>query len=378
MNGKLRATILVLLVLSACGYVGMSFRNSHIDEPLYPSIAMTAKRTLSDYFPVLKGTRGDTDIFEFQAKESGGTVLVLGGTHCDEPASYVAAYLLLENLQITRGRALVIPRANRSALTHTLPGEAHPQHFAIETSNGLRSFRMGSRYTNPLDQWPDPEVYVHHPSGQELSGADSRNLNRCYPGRESGYFTEEVAHAIAQLVEQEQVDLVIDLHEASLEYPVINAIVAHERAMECAANAVVELQLDGLDFALEPSPPNFHGLSHRELGDHTRAFATLMESANVIQGRLRGRTNQDVILSGKDPMYVRAAKIDMTRVPYNENGIPLEVRVGRHLAGLQKLVSSFTTLSAGKPIELSGLPTYDELQTNKLGKYLSHPHANSH
>lgn len=378
MNGKLRAIALVLIVLSTCGYIGMSFRNSSIDEPLFPSSAMTAKRALSDYFPVLKGTRGDTDIYEFQANNSGGTVLVLGGTHCDEPASYIAAYLFLENLQITQGRALVIPRANRSALTHTLPGEAHPQHFAIETNNGLRSFRMGSRYTNPLDQWPDPEVYVHHPSGQELSGADCRNLNRCYPGRESGCFTEKIAHAIAKLVEQEQVDLVIDLHEASLEYPVINAIVAHERAMECAANAVVELQLDGLDFALEPSPPNFHGLSHRELGDHTRAFTTLMESANVIQGRLRGSTSQEAILTGKDPMYERAAQIEMTRVPYDENGIPLEVRVGRHLAGLQKLVSAFTMLNTDKPIVLSGLPTYDELQTNKLGKYLSHPHATLH
>ena len=374
---KLRAIFLILIVLLACSYVGMSFHVSRVDEPLYPSSALTLKRLLSDYSTALKSTRGDTDIFEFQAADSGGTVLILGGTHCDEPASYIAAYVVLENLQVSRGRAIVIPRANRSAMSHTLPGEAHPQHFAIETSNGLRSFRMGSRYTNPLDQWPDPEVYVHHPSGQELSGADSRNLNRCYPGRESGYFTEGVAHAIAKLVEQEQVDLVIDLHEASLEYPVINAIVAHERAMECAANAVVELQLDGLDFALEPSPPNFHGLSHRELGDHTACFATLMESANVIQGRLRGRTNQDVILTGKDPMYERAAKIDMTRVPYDENGISLEVRVGRHLAGMQKLVSSFSMLNIDKPIELSGLPTYDELQTNKLGAYLSHPHATS-
>ncbi len=378
MIGRFSALILLLLVLTTCGYVGLSFRASRFDEPLYPSGALTKKHALADYFSVLKGTRGDTDVFEFQANDSGGTVLVLGGTHCDEPASYVAAYVILENLQITRGRALVIPRTNRSALTHTLPGEAHPQHFAIETSNGLRTFRMGSRYTNPLDQWPDPEFYVHFLSGQELSVADSRNLNRCYPGRQDGYFTEEVAHAIATLVEQEHVDLVIDLHEASLEYPVINAIVAHERAMECAANAVVELQLDGLDFALEPSPPNFHGLSHRELGDHTRAFATLMESANVIQGRLRGRTNQDVILSGKDPMYERAAKIEMTRVPYDENGIPLEVRVGRHLAGFQKLVSSFTMLNADKPIELAGLPTYDALQSRKLGAYLSHSHATSH
>ncbi|MCB1059829.1 MAG: succinylglutamate desuccinylase/aspartoacylase family protein [Calditrichaeota bacterium] len=372
-----RAVILLVLVVASTLWVGFGFRKSQIDEALYPSPALTKTFKLSDYFGSLKGTRGDTDVYEFQSGQDGGTVLVLGGTHCDEPASYLAAYMLIERLQVNRGRVLVIPRANRSALSHTMPGEAHPQHFDIQTETGSRQFRMGCRYTNPLDQWPDPEVYLHYPSNQELSGADSRNLNRCYPGRADGRFTERIAYAITTLVDQEKVDLVIDLHEASLEYPVINAIVAHDRAMDCAAMAVLELQIEGLEFALEPSPPNFHGLSHRELGDHTPTDATLMESANVIQGRLRGKTDANVILTGKDPMYVRAAQIDLTRVPYDEAGIPIEVRVGRHIEGAKKLISSFSVLYEDRAVEIDGLPTYDELQTEGVGAFLSTPTASS-
>lgn len=371
MNLRLRAHAILLVTLAVCLVAGMSFKKSQQDEPLHPSSSLSRTSRLSNYYPALKGAISDTDVFEYQAEDSGGTILILGGTHCDEPASYIAAYLIIENLRVDRGRVLVIPRANRSALTHTLPGEGHPQGFDIQTVNGPRHFRMGSRYTNPLYQWPDPEVYVHFPSGQELSGADSRNLNRCYPGRADGTLTEQVAFAITELVKQEHVDLVIDLHEASLEYPVINAIVAHERAMECASIAILDLQLEGLEFALEPSPPNFHGLSHRELGDHTPVFATLMESANVIQGRLRGRTTAEVILSGQDPIYERAAKIDMTRVPYDERGISLEVRVGRHLSGMQKLIAAFSSLNESKTVQIAGVPTYDELQASGVGAYLS-------
>ncbi|MCB9357962.1 MAG: succinylglutamate desuccinylase/aspartoacylase family protein [Calditrichaeota bacterium] len=368
---SLLSTLLLLLVLSLCLVTGLGFRQGRVDEPLYPSPSFKRTAPLSNYFAQLKNTPGDTEIFEFGEQDGGGTVLVLGGTHCDEPASYLAAYLLIENLKLERGRVLVVPRANRSALSHTTPGEAFPASFEIETANGPRRFRMGSRYTNPLDQWPDPEVFVHYPSGQELSGMDSRNLNRNYPGRADGSFTQRVGHALAELVRVENVDLVIDLHEASLEYPVINAIVAHERAMDCASIAVLELQLEGLDFALEPSPANFHGLSHRELGDHTACMATLMESANVIQGRLRGRTGAETILKGQDPMYVRAAEIEMTRVPYTEDGIPLEVRVGRHIEGVAKLISGFNQVKPERAITYAGVPGYSDLQKNGLGHYLS-------
>lgn len=52
---------------------------------------------------------------------------------------------------------------------------------------------MGSRASNPVDQWPDPDVYVHAASGQQLSGSETRNINRAYPGRPDGNPTEQAA-----------------------------------------------------------------------------------------------------------------------------------------------------------------------------------------
>lgn len=365
-----RKLIILLLTSVVCFVGGTSFLTQRMDEPLYPSQGLTAKRMLSEYFPTIHGSDADTDVYEYRGVCDGGTVLILGGTHCDEPASYLAAYLLIETLDLERGKVLIVPRANRSALSHNLPGEGHPATFEIQTASGKRHFRMGSRYTNPIDQWPDPEVYLHSPSGQELSGSDSRNLNRCYPGRADGTLTERVAFALAELIRRERVDLVIDLHEASPEYPVINAIVAHERAMDCAAFAVMELQGQGLEYSLEPSPQNYHGLSHRELGDHTNALATLMESANASQGRLRGRTDAQLVVTGKDKMYTRAAEIDMTRVPFGPEGIPLDVRVGRHIEGTRQLVLAFNGLNAGKEVEFGGAPTYAEIVERGFGKFM--------
>ena len=207
-----------------------------------------------------------------------------------------------------------------------------------------------------MDQWPDPDIYLHYPSGQTLSGNQTRNLNRAFPGRPNGNFTERVAFAITELVKREKVDLVIDLHEASPEYPVINAIVAHERAMPLAVAVVMNLELRGIKIALEPSPANLHGLTHRELGDHTGALAVLMETANPAQGRLRGRTTADLIVEGKDKMYVRAKKAGRLFVDFDEGGHPLDrERVARHLAGIEEFLKAFQEANPAKPVEFRHL-----------------------
>ena len=361
---------LLLCLLAFVGWAGMEFRNSRVPEPLYPPANLSHVRHLSDYFGGLKGTRGDADVFVFEGAESGGTALVLGGTHPNEAAGYIAAVLLLENARVSRGRLIVVPRANASGFTHSEPGEAFPQFYTVDTPAGPRRFRYGSRFTNPLDQWPDPEVYLHFTSKQELSGGEPRNLNRNFPGREKGSFTERVTHAITELVKREQVDLVIDLHEASPEYPVINAIIAHERGMDVAALANLTLQSEGIQYSLEPSPANFHGLTHRELGDATTTMAILMETANPVQGRLRGKTDPAKVVTGIDNCYLDAADADLVRVPYDSSGIPLSVRVGRHLAGVHALIESRNLLHSDQPITVEGLPSYSELQTRGLGEYL--------
>jgi hypothetical protein len=153
---------------------------------------------------------------------------------------------------------------------------------------------------------------------------------------------------------------------------VINAIVAHERAMDVAAAANLNLQSEGLNFSLEPSPINLRGLTHREIGDATPAYAVLIESANIMQGRLRGKYSGDKIISGKDDCYEKAAKANLLRVPFDSTGIPIEVRVGRHIAGVTALIEGFNFLNAERSIAVENLPSYEELQTRGLGHFL-HP-----
>ncbi len=112
-----------------------------------------------------------------------------GGTHSDEQAGYLAAVVLVETARLSAGRLIVIPRANASGFTYNVPQEGHPQRFEIATPRGPRSFTFGARATNPVHQWPDPQVYTHRGSGQALSGPETRNLNRAYPGRADGSLT---------------------------------------------------------------------------------------------------------------------------------------------------------------------------------------------
>lgn len=344
-------------------------RAMHEREPLRKGPGVTRITLLSEWFPQLKGSHADTEVYLLDSGKPGGSALLLGGTHPNEPAGYITAMLYIENAVPTAGRLFVIPRANASAFTHTDYMEGTPRGFNIETPSGPRRFRFGSRATNPVDQWPDPDIYVHASSGQHLSGSETRNLNRAYPGRADGTFTERLAFGITSLIRAEKIDVTVDLHEASPEYPVICAIVAHEKAMPIASVAVLDLEFDGIRMGLEPSPVNLHGLSHRELGDATGTFALLMENSNPSQGRLRGRTDEALIVDGKDPLYVMAAKLGRLFVPFDDSGWPLKVRVARHVAGLQAIFKAYSAKVPERPVVLGALPSYDEMATNGLGKY---------
>jgi len=367
---KIIAFIFLCLSLF-CAYVaGQSFVKMFEEEPIVKGPGVTEIKMLSDYYPDIKDTMADTEIYVIKGKKPGGSMLVLGGTHPNEPAAYISAVMMIENAMAEEGTLYVIPRANRSAFTHNDPQEGAPQRFTIKTKNGERWFRYGSRATNPVHQWPDPDVYIHASSGQQLSGSETRNLNRGYPGRADGTFTEQICYGIAELIRSEKIDMTFDLHEASPEYPVINAMVAHERAMPLASQVAIDLQLEGINIGLEPSPVNLHGLTHRELGDYTDTLAILMETANPSQGRLRGRTNEDLVLTGIDPTYVKAQKLGRLFVPFDEKGHPIEERVGRHVTALMDYAKIFTEQNIDKPIRIKNIPNYEDILNKGIGEYL--------
>lgn len=210
------ASLGLALLVSA----GWSFyRSRHLREAVVLGPGVTAVKHLGDYFEPIRGTANDCNVYVLEGKEPGATFLVLGGTHAEEPAGRLVAWILAENATVEKGRLLVVLSANRSASTVTRVGGAYPPEFAIKTAFGERTFRMGDRWTNPLDQWPDPEVYIHYPSRQELAYVDVRNLNRAWPGRPDGTLTEKTAYAFIELIKRERVDVAIDLHEAELQYP---------------------------------------------------------------------------------------------------------------------------------------------------------------
>ena len=363
----------LLLCAAVIGAIaGKSFYDKrHFVEDIFPGDHVTEVMMLSEFNPNLEGTIGDTEIYVLKGEAEGGSLLVLGGTHPNEPAGHMAAILLEENALVTAGTVYVIPSINHSAFTHNDALEGSPQYLHFTTQSGEeRVFHYGSRATNPIDQWPDPDIYTHT-SGQGLSGSETRNLNRCYPGIADGTITERVAYAVTNMINTLGIDMEIDLHESSPEYAVNNATVAHERAMAIAADGVLDLELSDISMSLEPSPVSLHGLTHRELGDFTNTYALLMETGNPSQGRLRGYTDEALALTGADPCYVINYDLGLLYVDYSSGDFPIELRVGRHLAGINAYIDAYNRVAdANRQIVVEGIPSYDEMLENKVGYYL--------
>ena len=366
----LTSGIFLLLTAAAAFFAAERFLDMHRDEPIQPSAGLSEKKSLSAYLPGLAGSHGETDVYFYRGAEKGGTVLVLGGTHPNEPAGFVTAVVLAENIRVRRGTVIIMPRANHSGFSHSDPQEGNPQRFSIPLpGGGAREFRLGSRLTNPVDQWPNPAVYIN-PAGQELSGNEVRNLNRCFPGREKGLLTERIAFAIMELIRRERVDLGIDLHESAPEYPVINAIVFHENSSELAAMAALDLQGEGFEIRLEASPVNLRGLSHREWGDHAGIKAILLETPNASHGRLKGQPSSSLVVDGKDKFYARASRLGRLFVPYGEEGIPLAHRVARHLAAFEAVLRGLGDLEPEKAVTVDGVPPFAEVLEKGPGEFL--------
>jgi predicted deacylase len=374
MYPKLRLSLLFLAVSLLLTVVfGRDFLQLHEREPVVKGPGVTRVGKLSAYLPSLAGTAGDTDVYYLEGKEPGGTVFVMGGVHGNEIAGMLSAQVLVENAVVSKGRLIVVPHANESAFSNTAPSEGVPVRFSVRTPAGSRTFRYGDRLTNPIHQWPDPEVYVHYPSGELLSDFEVRNLDRSFPGRPNGNLTERIAHALTQLVITEKADVTIDLHEARPMNPIVNCIITHERARQLASLTSIELDSKGIQMRLEPSPKKLHGMSHRELGDHTRTLAVLMETGNPIQDKLHGKADEALILTGKDEFFTRAAENGLIYVPYQEKGLSMEERVGRHVASVQEIVTTFTDLHPERNVVLGHLPSYEQVREQGVGKFLLAP-----
>ena len=349
-------------------------RHRRFDVPIVKGPGVTAVLRLSDFSPGLKGTAGDTYVFVLQGKEPGGKALLMGNTHANEPEGMLAALLFIENAVVEKGTLYVIPFFNNSGSRNTRPGDGYPLYFDVPTDWGSRRFRYGNRDASPLDQWPDPDVYIHYPDRQLLSFIDVRNTNRTWPGRPDGPLMERVTYGAMELMRREKIDVAVDVHGAETMFPVTNCIVAPEKSVKIATLASLTVKaMEGFENHVEPSPVGFRGLSHREIGDYSDAMPFLLEAPLPFLDQPTGPKTTKFLLDGKDPFLLSLAKKKKLFVPYDETGWPLEKRVGQHMSVTLEIFRQFSKKTAARPIVLRGVPRYADVVKNGVGHYLANP-----
>ncbi|HMA53182.1 MAG TPA: succinylglutamate desuccinylase [Acidobacteriota bacterium] len=344
------------------------------DIPIVKGPGVTAVLRLSEYSPGLKGTPGDTNIYVLQGREPGGKALLMGDTHSNEPEGMLSAVIVIENGVVERGTLYVIPVFNNSGSRNTRPGDGYPLYFDVATDWGKRRFRFGNRDASPLDQWPDPDVYIHYPERQLLSYIDIRNTNRTWPGRADGPLMEKVTFGAMELMRREKIDVAIDVHGAETMFPVTNCIVAPESSVKIATLASLTVKAkEGFENHVEPSPAGFRGLSHREIGDHGPSLPFLLEAPIPFLDQPTGPKTTKFLLDGKDPFLLSLSKKKKLFVPYDETGWPLEKRVGQNLSVTLEILRQFSKKAADRTIAVRGVPRYADLVKSSVGRFLADP-----
>ena len=365
---KIRVLNIVVFIVALLFAVPASvdFLKMHKNEEIAENPNLTEVKMLSAYAPRLKGTDLDTEVYFFDSGVEGGTFLILGGTHPNESAGMLSAVALIENIEVTEGRVIIIPRTNNSGFTHTSPLDGMQDFFTLTLSDGSeRSFRVGNRLTNPVDQWPDVNYY-EGTSGRTIYGTENpevRNVNRLYYGTEDGVLTEQVCYGIYNLINEEGVDLTMDTHEGSPEFlyldcTMVNMKRDNTKAMSIASDMALSMNFDDLDMRVEYSGVTSYGLSHRSLGDNTDSMMTLMETYNPSMGPLHGKMDDDLIINGNEPNYYEAHKDGYIYFQVPEDGYPLLERVARHIACIEYLSEAYSWEYPEKAISFTGLGDY--------------------
>lgn len=375
-------SVMIFIALLFIGISGFQFyQHRHYKLPIVAGEGVTKVVKLSKYCANLKGTIADTNVFFMEGRQEGGTTLIIANTHANEPAALLSALVIIENAAVNQGALIVIPEFNNSGGRNTKPGDGYPMFYNIKTTWGSKKFRMGNRNASPLDQWPDPDVYIHYPDRQQLSFLDARNTNRTWPGRPNGPLMERVTYATMQLIKQEGVDVAIDMHGAETMYSVTNCIVAPRRcrvakgdANKLASKASLYVKaLEKFESHVEPSPENFRGLSHREIGDYSSALPFLLEAPIPFLDQPTGPKTEALLLDGKDPFLLKLSKKGKLFVPYDKTGWPMRKRVGQHCSVILELLKQYSRQYKDNKIKISMIPKYADVVKNGVGFYYQDP-----
>lgn len=368
-------SILLLVIIALMTAAGVQlYKHRHFRMPVVAGPGVTKVAKLSDYTESLKGTVADTNVFYLEGKEEGGKMFIIANTHSNEPAAILTALIFIENAVVDKGTLIIIPEFNNSAGRNTRPGDGYPLYYEIPTDWGTKKFRMGNRDASPLDQWPDPDVYVHYPDKQLLSFLDIRNTNRTWPGRPDGPLMERVTYGAMQIMRSEKVDIAVDVHGAETMFPVTNCIVAPEKSIRIATMTSLTVKArEKFDNHVEPSPSGFRGLSHREIGDYSDTLPFLLEAPLPFLDQPTGPKTVDLLLDGKDPFLLSLSKKKKLFVSYDETGWPMEKRVGQHCSVILEIIRQFSRKFPDKAIKLRNVPRYADVVKNGVGHYYRDP-----
>ncbi|HVP90007.1 MAG TPA: hypothetical protein VMS75_02200 [Terriglobales bacterium] len=350
------------------------YRHRHFDLPIVEGPGVSGVVRLKAYSPGLAGTMADTAVFVLRGREPGGKAILLGDTHANEPEGLLATLIFIENAVVDKGTLYIIPVFNNSASRNTRPGDGYPLYFEVPTDWGSVRFRMGNRDASPLDQWPDPDVYIHYPERQLLSYIDIRNVNRTWPGRPGGPLMERVTYGAMEIMRREKVDVAVDMHGAETMFPVTNCIVAPERSVKIATLAALTVKAaEGFEDHVEPSPAGFRGLSHREIGDHSGTMPFLLEAPIPFLDQPTGPKTTKLLMDGKDPFLLSLAGKKKLFVPYDAAGWSMERRVGQHCSVVLEILRQFSRKNPDKAVVIRGVPRYADIVKHGVGHYFSDP-----
>jgi len=131
--------------------------------------------------------------------------------------------------------------------------------------------------------------------------------------------------------------------------------------------------MEGFDIGMENSPEALHGLSHREIGDHTSAISLLLEAPEPMLDATRGRTDRALLLEGKDEFIVKAGKHGLLFEKMDETGWPIDKRVGRHCSTILQIIELWSEEHQEKALIIKNVPRYTEIIAKGTGAFLHNP-----
>jgi hypothetical protein len=103
------------------------------------------------------------------------------------------------------------------------------------------------------------------------------------------------------------------------------------------------------------------------------ALALLFETQSPYHGPLRGRADEDNLLTAKDPFLVLASNMGRTSVKHPPEGVPIHLRTARHVTSVVEVANALTELKPERGIVIEDAPPYEGMVKKGIGTYFKQP-----